>query len=163
MRAYLDWNATAPLRPEARDAWAAAQEQYPANPSSRHQAGQAALLAWEQGLRRIAAALGCRPHEILVTGSGSEALATAIHGLTDPAAAGGILASRIDHSAVLRNAEARAVQAAFERTGEPVAWHIVELNDSLDLVMTGAVNSDPGTDEFDTLDFLAQLGIVERP
>ncbi|MGB7037154.1 MAG: cysteine desulfurase, partial [Xanthobacteraceae bacterium] len=40
-RSYFDWNATAPLRPEARAAMAEAAE-LPGNPSSVHAEGRAA-------------------------------------------------------------------------------------------------------------------------
>jgi len=45
---YLDYNATAPLRPAARDAWLRAQDTVWANPGSRHQPGQAARHALDQ-------------------------------------------------------------------------------------------------------------------
>ena len=40
-RVYLDWNATTPLRPEAREAMAAAWD-LPGNPSSVHEEGRRA-------------------------------------------------------------------------------------------------------------------------
>ena len=49
-RVYLDWNATAPLRPQARAAIAAALE-LTGNPSSVHREGRAArrMLAFLAG------------------------------------------------------------------------------------------------------------------
>jgi len=44
----LDWNATTPLRAEARDAWLAAVERWPGNPSSVHRLAQEAHAARER-------------------------------------------------------------------------------------------------------------------
>ena len=51
---YLDYNATAPLRPEARDAMAAAMESY-GNPSSVHRFGREARASLEQARAGVAA------------------------------------------------------------------------------------------------------------
>ena len=56
-RTYLDWNATAPLRPEARLAMAAAMDLI-GNPSSVHAEGRAARALMERARVSIAAALG---------------------------------------------------------------------------------------------------------
>src|ERR687897_586395 len=54
LRAYLDWNATAPLRAEARAAMLKAYD-LTGNPSSVHQEGRAARAAVEQARRDLAA------------------------------------------------------------------------------------------------------------
>ena len=56
-RVYLDWNATTPLRPEARAAMAAAMDLV-GNPSSVHAEGRAAKALIERSRATIAAALG---------------------------------------------------------------------------------------------------------
>ena len=53
-RVYLDWNASAPLRPEAREACRAALE-LAGNPSSVHGEGRAARQAIEQAREHVAA------------------------------------------------------------------------------------------------------------
>ena len=58
-RVYLDWNATAPLRPEARAAMAAAMDVV-GNPSSVHAEGRAARAIVERARAQVAAATGCR-------------------------------------------------------------------------------------------------------
>ena len=55
-RTYLDWNATAPLRPEARAAMLEASE-IVGNPSSVHAEGRAAKALMERSRAKIAAAL----------------------------------------------------------------------------------------------------------
>lgn len=98
---YLDWNASAPLRPEAAAAWAAAQAECWGNPSSVHAVGQRARARWHAELRALAALLGCAWHELVLTASGSEALATAISGCIHPGQR--VVASAIEHSAVSAN------------------------------------------------------------
>src|SRR5262245_28953395 len=76
-RAYLDWNATAPLRPQARAAMAAAMETI-GNPSSVHAEGRAARQILEDARERVAAAVGAEPRDVIFTSGGSEANATAL-------------------------------------------------------------------------------------
>lgn len=102
---YLDWNATAPLLPVARAAWLAAQDQAWGNPSSVHLHGQQARHHLDQAKAAIARRLGCRTHELVVTSGGTEANALAIHTALHDTPGAPILASAIEHSSVLRNAE----------------------------------------------------------
>jgi cysteine desulfurase len=107
---YLDWNATAPLNPAARAAWLAAQEAGWGNPSSVHAVGQRARHLIDQAKATCAKLLGGKAHELIVTSGGTEANALAIHAATSgveerTGEAPLILASAIDHSSILRNAE----------------------------------------------------------
>src|SRR6516165_89969 len=72
IRAYLDWNATAPLRGEARDAMAAAMDVV-GNPSSVHAEGRAARRLIEDAREHVAALVGASPRNIIVTSGGTEA------------------------------------------------------------------------------------------
>jgi cysteine desulfurase len=72
MRSYLDWNATAPLRPEARAAMAAAMDLV-GNPSSVHAEGRAAKAVIEKARAEVAEAVGCDPGEIVFTSGATEA------------------------------------------------------------------------------------------
>ncbi|GAA5029984.1 cysteine desulfurase family protein [Microbacterium fluvii] len=80
MVVYLDHAATAPLRPEARDAWLAAAG-VGGNASSIHGAGQAARRLLEEARERLAAVLGCDPIEVVFTSGGTEAVNLALKGL----------------------------------------------------------------------------------
>ena len=71
-RVYLDWNATAPLRPEARAAMIAALEVV-GNPSSVHAEGRAAKMLVERAREDLAATVGCRPGEVVFTSGATEA------------------------------------------------------------------------------------------
>ncbi len=71
-RVYLDWNATAPLRPEARGAMLAAMDVV-GNPSSVHAEGRAAKAVIERARGQVAALCGCKPGEVVFTSGATEA------------------------------------------------------------------------------------------
>ena len=71
-RTYLDWNATTPLRPEARAAMIAAMDLV-GNPSSVHAEGRAARALAEKARTQVAAAVGCNPAEVIFTSGATEA------------------------------------------------------------------------------------------
>jgi cysteine desulfurase len=71
-RVYLDWNATAPLRPEARAAMAAAFD-LAGNPSSVHAEGRAARRLIEEARANVAALVGAEPEDVIFTSGGTEA------------------------------------------------------------------------------------------
>lgn len=73
-RTYLDWNATAPLRDEARAAMVAAMDVV-GNPSSVHAEGRAARALIERARAQVAAAVGAKPAEVVFTSGATEAAA----------------------------------------------------------------------------------------
>lgn len=101
-RAYLDHNAAAPLRPEARRAIHEAVDRAAANPSSAHAAGRGWRAHIDRARRAVARLIGSRPHEICFTGSGSESCALALLGAVRAGRSRGrhVVASTIEHSAV---------------------------------------------------------------
>ncbi|MBA8905883.1 cysteine desulfurase family protein [Aminobacter ciceronei] len=74
-RAYLDYNASAPLLPAARAAVVAALE-VEANPSSVHSEGRAARKIIEDARRDVAALVGARPEHVVFTSGATEAATT---------------------------------------------------------------------------------------
>ena len=76
-RVYLDWNATTPLRPEARAAMAAAWD-FCGNPSSVHAEGRQARRLVEEARAAVAAAVGALPRNVVFTSGGTEANALAL-------------------------------------------------------------------------------------
>ncbi|APX88738.1 aminotransferase [Brevirhabdus pacifica] len=92
-RAYLDWNATAPLRPEARQAMGEAMDVL-GNPSSVHAEGRAAKSLLESCRARVAAALGADVEEVIFTSGATEAASIALDGR-------GLKGAEIEHDAVL--------------------------------------------------------------
>jgi Fe-S cluster assembly protein SufB len=71
-RVYLDWNATAPLRPEARAAMIAAFD-VTGNPSSVHAEGRAVKMLVETAREDLAETIGCRAGEVVFTSGATEA------------------------------------------------------------------------------------------
>ncbi len=101
-RVYLDWNATTPLRPEARAAMAQAWD-IAGNPSSVHAEGREARRLVEDARAGVARAVGGEPQNVVFTSGGTEANALA---LTSGLRRGGapvqrLLASAIEHASVL--------------------------------------------------------------
>ncbi|MGZ8415508.1 MAG: cysteine desulfurase family protein [Methyloceanibacter sp.] len=76
-RSYLDYNATAPLREEVREAVVAALCLY-GNPSSVHAEGRASRAAIEAARAKVAALVGARPEDVIFTSGGTEANAMAL-------------------------------------------------------------------------------------
>jgi cysteine desulfurase len=76
-RTYLDWNATAPLRPEARAATVAALDLV-GNPSSVHAEGRKARALIEDAREAIARRLHVRPADVFFTSGATEGAAWAL-------------------------------------------------------------------------------------
>lgn len=91
-RLYLDFNATAPLRPEARAAMIAAMD-VAGNPSSVHAEGRAAKALIEKARAQIAAAFGAEGADVIFTSSATEAAALACAGR-------GLHGAGVEHDAV---------------------------------------------------------------
>ena len=116
-RVYLDWNATAPLRPQARAATVAALDVL-GNPSSVHGEGRAARHLVEQARRQVAALVGAEPENVVFTSGGTEANVLA---LTPRSADGVLLVSAIEHPSVLAGGRfdpARVRQIAVTPDGQ---------------------------------------------
>ncbi len=101
-RAYLDWNATAPLRPEARAAIVAALDEL-GNPSSVHREGRAARRLVEQAREQVAALVGAEPRHVIFTSGGTEAnmlaLTPALEG-SEKTRIERLMVSAIEHASV---------------------------------------------------------------
>jgi len=76
-RTYFDWNATAPLRPEARAAMLAALD-VTGNASSIHAEGRAARRLIEQARAQVAVLVGAEPKTVTFTSGATEANMTAL-------------------------------------------------------------------------------------
>jgi cysteine desulfurase len=96
---YLDWNATAPLRPEAAAAITAALARC-GNASSVHRWGRAARQAVEAAREPVAALLGAVPDGVVFTSGGTEANHLALFG----SGRARRLVSAVEHSSVLQAA-----------------------------------------------------------
>jgi cysteine desulfurase len=102
-RVYLDWNATTPLRPEAREAMAAAWDLC-GNPSSVHAEGRQARRLVEDARASVAGVVGALARNVVFTSGGTEANALALtpglrRGSGLPAER--LVVSAIEHASVL--------------------------------------------------------------
>ena len=125
-RTYLDWNATAPLRREARTAMLAALD-IVGNPSSPHAEGRRARAIVEDAREQVAQLVGAKPAEVVFTSGGTE-------GNNAVLAAGwdAILVAGIEHDSVLapaRNSRSRLIEM-------PVGSNGVVRRDELSASMT---------------------------
>src|SRR5216110_1614609 len=108
---YLDNAATTPVRPEVLEAMLPylGPEAF-GNPSSPHRFGRAARAGVEEAKRRIAAALGADPGQVIFTSGGTEADNLAVIGCALAARERGgsfrVAVSAIEHKAVLAAAHA---------------------------------------------------------
>jgi len=101
---YFDHDGSSPLRPEVGEAMAAFLEGGPPNPTGIHRASRRARAALERARRGLAGCLGLDPAGLLFTGSGVEALATALYGLArrlPPADRGPVVASAAERPEAL--------------------------------------------------------------
>ena len=104
MSTYLDYNATAKVRPEAAVAVARALEAG-GNPSSIHAAGRAARAMVETARAKVAALVGASPPSVTFLSGGTEASALAI----ESALLAGyerIITGATEHEAVIETAKA---------------------------------------------------------
>lgn len=155
MPIYLDYNAGAPLRPEARQAIAdfvaIAGEQ--ANPASVHRAGQRARRSLELARAQVAGAIGAAPRQLAFTSGGTESNNLAIFGITNALVGRRkIISSAIEHSSILAplaRIQARGfevVRIAPDGEGRiPPESILRALDESSALVTVGLANSEVGT------------------
>jgi cysteine desulfurase len=102
-RAYLDWNASAPLSEAARTAMVAALDA--ANPSSVHREGRAARGLVEEARRAVAALVNGKPEHVVFTSGATEAASTLLSPDwrmgRSPLRMGKLYVSEADHPCVL--------------------------------------------------------------
>lgn len=142
---YLDYQATTPLAPEAREAmlpWLGGPDTAGfANPHSPHRAGRAAAAAIEVARDQVARLLPSGGR-VIFTGSATEAINLAILG-TRP---GQIAVSAIEHAAVLDTAAASGAEVdVLAVDGEGVVPADCPLADGTALVAVMQVNNEIGT------------------
>src|SRR5208282_900770 len=150
---YFDYNATAPVMREAREAWLEATEKIGGNPSSMHQFGGRAERAMTEAREKLAALLGCHPLDIVWTSGATEANNTVLHHFArtlDPAKRDEVWVSAIEHPCVMESAQhyfgKRARLIPVTRDGViDLDWLTVELADSRPgLVAVMAANNETG-------------------
>ncbi|PIE19987.1 MAG: hypothetical protein CSA66_01890 [Proteobacteria bacterium] len=96
-RVYLDYNATAPLLPAARDAICAALDGGFGNASSGHWAGRAAHALVTEARAEVAALVAAEPDQVVFTSGATEAITQVVWS----AGPGRVVASAVEHPAVV--------------------------------------------------------------
>ncbi len=120
---YLDYNATTPVDPAVARAADEAMRTLWGNPSSGHRLGLQARRAVEEARAQVAACLHARPQEIVFTSGGTEADAWAVLGSVEARGGGHVVASAVEHAAVLAPARELARQGRIRLTELPVDRH----------------------------------------
>ena len=105
LAAYLDWNATGKLRPQAQAAMMAALT-VDGNPSSVHAAGRAARHVVETAREQVAALVGVAARDVVFTSGGTEANVMAL----SPSLGETLLVSAIEHPSVRSGGRFAAVE-----------------------------------------------------
>ncbi|HUW79983.1 MAG TPA: aminotransferase class V-fold PLP-dependent enzyme [Acidocella sp.] len=137
---YLDANATEPLRPEARQAVAAALGL--ANPSSIHQAGRAARRVLEESREAVAGFFGARREDVIFCSGATEANALAVHAL---GAGRPVLFGATEHDAVRATApHGKAVPVLTDGTADLKAMEALLAQAPGALVCLMAANNETG-------------------
>lgn len=126
---YLDYNATAPIKPAVRAALVEAMERC-GNPSSVHRFGRIARRHVDEARARVAAMVGVKPAQVIFTSGGTEANALALRGIS----ASSILTSSIEHDAVLANSP-MARRLPVDRSG------LVNLSAAEEILKTAPMGS----------------------
>ncbi|MBV9734105.1 MAG: cysteine desulfurase NifS [Verrucomicrobia bacterium] len=114
---YLDNNATTAIDPQVLDAMLPYLKEQYGNPSSAYSFGKKVARAVENAREQVAALLHCDPAEIVFTSCGTESDNTAVQStLWIDRDRKHIITSKVEHSAILRQAEALA------RRGYEITW-----------------------------------------
>jgi cysteine desulfurase len=144
VRVYLDHNASAPLRPEARAAMASALDVV-GNPSSAHREGARARALVEQARADVAALIGAAPAEIVFTSGATEANNLALRGVRS----GALVTTAIEHASVLETARAlgrRLAIVGVDAAGRIAASDVVAAcATDTTLVSVGLANGEVGS------------------
>lgn len=148
---YFDYNATAPVMREAREAWLEATEKTPGNASSQHAIGVAANKALTEAREKLAEILRCHPSDIIWTSGATEANNMCLHHFARTLdAKGEVWISAIEHPCVHDSAKyyfgKRARLIPVTRDGQvDVDWITNEMADARPgLVGVMAANNETG-------------------
>jgi cysteine desulfurase len=128
-RVYLDCNATAPLRPEAKAAMIKALD-VAGNPSSVHSEGRKARGIIESARESVAELVGAKPSEVVFTSGATESNAWVMSQPFDT-----IFLSGIEHDSILASARANAATLVTLPTDSDGR---VAVEDAAARVLTGA-------------------------
>ncbi|MFC4776522.1 cysteine desulfurase family protein [Paenibacillus sp. GCM10023252] len=164
---YLDHAATTPMHPEVAAVMLEVMQGPGGNPSSMHAFGRAAKQLLSRSRDGMAAALHCRPNELVFTSGGTESDNLAIIGAARALRHEGknhIITSAAEHHAVLHTCEWLSKQG-YEVTVLPVdATGRVSPEDVRNAITsrTGLMTIMHGNNEVGTMQPIQELGEIAR-
>jgi cysteine desulfurase len=139
---YLDYAATAPLRPEVAAAMAEVHAVVLGNPTGSHPPAQRARRLLEEARDEVAAFLGRDPGDVVFTSGGTEAANLAVLGSTEAArrerGEAVVLCSAVEHPAVRESARA-AAKAGIDVRELPVDAHGIVEPDALNRALSSRI------------------------
>ena len=148
---YFDYNATAPVMREAREAWLQATEKIHGNPSSPHAFGASANKAMTDAREKLAHFMGCHAADIIWTSGATEANNMCLHHFAETLEAKSeVWISAIEHPCVHDSSKhyfgKRAKMIPVTRDGVlDVEWLTAEMADTRPgLVAVMAANNETG-------------------
>ncbi|MBY0529500.1 MAG: cysteine desulfurase [Rhabdochlamydiaceae bacterium] len=150
-RIYLDNNATTGLDPRVLEAMLPELSLVPSNPSSTHSFGQEARKRLLKARETLASFFRVKPHEVIFTSGGTEAMNLLIHGILEPPFTGHVITSDVEHSCVDKALKAYA-QKGVPITFVPVGlWGAVRpeaieeaIRSDTRAIILSAVNNETG-------------------
>ncbi|WP_337099829.1 cysteine desulfurase family protein [Paenibacillus sp. YIM B09110] len=167
-RYYFDHAATTPLHPEVARAMLEVMQGPGGNPSSMHAFGREAKQKVNRARDLIAAAIGCRPAELLFTSGGTESDNAALVGAARAMRRRGkshIVTAATEHHAVLHTCEWLNKEEGFTVTCLPVQEDGRISPDSVAAAMTpetGLVSIMHGNNEVGTIQPIEEIGKIVR-
>lgn len=167
-RYYFDHAATTPMHPEVAKAMLEVMQGPGGNPSSMHAYGREAKQRVNRARDRIAAAIGCRPAELLFTSGGTESDNAALIGAARAMRRRGkshILTAATEHHAVLHTCEWLSKEEGFAVTYLPVDQEGRIAPEAVAAAMspeTGLVTIMHGNNEVGTVQPIEEIGRIVR-
>ncbi|MGG4551789.1 cysteine desulfurase family protein [Paenibacillus humicus] len=163
---YLDHAASTPIHPEVAEAMISVMQQHFGNASSVHSFGREAKRVVNGARDRLAAALGCKPEELVFTAGGTESDNLALFGTMHAQKSRGkhIVTTAIEHHAVLHSCQ-QLERDGFEVTYLPVdrtgRVHAEQVAEALrpDTVLVSVMF---GNNEVGTLQPIIEIGELIR-
>jgi cysteine desulfurase len=164
---YFDYNATTPLDASVREAMLPFLGEVWGNPSSVHHVGRKARALLDDARDRAAKFLGAKPSEIIFTSGGTESNNLAIFGTARALKSKGkhLIASAIEHDAVLQSFDYLEKKEGFEVTRLPVNSEGRVSSDDLKKAIradTVLVSIMAANNEIGTIQPVAELGAICR-
>ena len=136
---HLDNNATTQPLPEVVAAAQRALAEHWHNPSSVHRAGQMARREVELAREALAALVGAKPKDLILTGGGTEAIDLAVRGTLEATGKRVIVTTAVEHAAIRDLCAAPEKKHEIEVRTIPLDAHGVVRLEALDRLLTPEV------------------------